>query len=346
MRSRSSAAAASVNVIAAMSRRAMPRSRTRLTTRSTSCVVLPVPAPASTKSVSPRPVTLMRWRTSWSASTTVIREQPRPRAPALRRRRWTSRRGSAAPDRPPSPRRARREHAGHTASNSQYLQLLVGAEEDVPLAGHLHEHAVLDAVDDRVQDIAKARLPFARPVVAGEAILWLFGLDHPVETGRLRGAERLASGLGVETELEGGAAHHRVAVGEPGVLVALAGLVVEHEVTAGLVGVDAVGLAPEPNGAAVGEPSVTGRSRLSRRAARPASAAARCATAMFVVGEEERVEHVVKKVALEPPAQRPTGAASCLELVEALVGDRVQPLVPLRRPRLRRAPEPRRRSPR
>ena len=52
MRSRSSAAAFSVNVTAAISRMGTPRSTTSATTRSTSALVLPEPAPASTNRVS------------------------------------------------------------------------------------------------------------------------------------------------------------------------------------------------------------------------------------------------------------------------------------------------------
>src|SRR4051794_28803610 len=69
MRSRSSAAAASVNVMAARPRMSAPF-RTRLTMRPTSAVVFPVPAPASTNSVVSSAVRISS-RAAWSAGASV-----------------------------------------------------------------------------------------------------------------------------------------------------------------------------------------------------------------------------------------------------------------------------------
>ncbi|MEI2815594.1 MAG: hypothetical protein V9E99_03930 [Microthrixaceae bacterium] len=62
IRWRSSLAAASVKVIAAIVGSSTPRSTTRFTTRSTSWVVLPDPAPASTNSVSSSASMVTRFR--------------------------------------------------------------------------------------------------------------------------------------------------------------------------------------------------------------------------------------------------------------------------------------------
>ena len=85
-RARSSAAAASVKVIATSSGVFNSPAATMATIRETSVVVLPVPAPASTKKVVSKSV-LSRWRTASSAGTMVItgapgaggaRRRPRP----------------------------------------------------------------------------------------------------------------------------------------------------------------------------------------------------------------------------------------------------------------------------
>src|SRR5581483_6182020 len=186
IRSRSSVAAASVNVMAAMVRMATPL-RTKLTMRSTSTVVLPVPAPASTKSVASRVV-----RTSARAAASLIAVastlahvdigRERRRRPFLR---------------------IPMDVAALLAEAVELAEHAIGpAASPVGVAGSSEERPGRDAIDDDLGDLAKAledavahvdleRLepgPLRHHLVAGA--------HRPVD------AEAVAGGEAVERELE------------------------------------------------------------------------------------------------------------------------------------------------